>query len=972
MYSEGQMQLSYEHCIPKKEDDMNAKRSVVVFRHGKSVVVDTDTGVPVFVEQPNVNPAGRASSVNFGHPVREIAEGKEVFTKTKLLETGSHRNERKLINGTMRDGCDSILVESQDLLLREDDGLCWLQTTCSKTLGGGSLSQSYHNKAPVRVFRSSDLESKYAPVLYEDEADTALYRYDGLYAVRAMWDTEGNETSNPPPNDGSQHTFLLTRYPKKPVDGSFEAGMHYNKISIHELWTEIQKRSGVRKPKLFQVPQPFMDLAPIGDESNLSRKRKENIKLPSEENLKNRKARRKRKNAASPDLGYSHINISPYLPPRMRMSLSKSNSFTDSEVESGSDDNEQMDVEEDSDAGSTNRPKRASAAAARMYLQEAMQNKFGVGARDRPSRKRRPSIKLEYSVDERQSKHMKVSDDAIAVHSDMSEDDNNSTPEEDGSDREKLDLSDDIVTDIAHENDKVDVSAIEIARKIETKPAIIPKKTKRSYKRKQTKPQENKEVEDEKTLPKNGSLTEEKSGIDLTSIQVGNRVNVEYRDVLYKATVKRVRAKADSYEYQIHYDGNKKTNLRWIPSSMINGVISQEVVAENAEADVKKGRKASKKAKDVSLNVEKEATKVTVEVKEEPPAPEFENGSEHYVEYRKVLYVGTVRKSRFHKKGFHEYLVHYDGFKKTADRWVKVGALSEINDESTLHFNNQRIQTTSDVKKTRSTRQSSANETELGPRRSRGNVALRKSDSSIDSLSLDMSEHDSGVEFLPGSCVFVVRKDALYLAKMMKRQKVGDGMNYLVHFDSSTSDHDTWVPLSTVYEINPKTRRIFDRTEERRENMNEEEEEEDPEESVEETKVPAEAVSPTRTLSRRTSRKPSKYGQDNDGEDKDTIKKHQKTKKSTKPDHITFPRPADMTDIDSGCDFLPGSTIFVIWKNGLYLAKMLKRRGRGEHMEYLVHYDGFRQNQDAWVSVSLVYEINPQTKRAFSKQKKKL
>jgi len=87
----GQMQLSYEHCMPKKEDDMSAKRSVVVFRHGRSVPVTIDTGTPMFAEQVNVHPGGRPSSVNFGHPIREIPEGKDVFTKDKLVQAGAHR-----------------------------------------------------------------------------------------------------------------------------------------------------------------------------------------------------------------------------------------------------------------------------------------------------------------------------------------------------------------------------------------------------------------------------------------------------------------------------------------------------------------------------------------------------------------------------------------------------------------------------------------------------------------------------------------------------------------------------------------------------------------------------------------------------------------------------------------------------------------------------------------------------------------
>lgn len=87
-----------------------------------------------------------------------------------------------------------------------------------------------------------------------------------------------------------------------------------------------------------------------------------------------------------------------------------------------------------------------------------------------------------------------------------------------------------------------------------------------------------------------------------------------------------------------------------------------------------------------------------------------------------------------------------------------------------------------------------------------------------------MSQFDSGVEFLPGSCVFVVRKDALYLAKMVKRKKIGRSMEYLVHFDGSSTIHDTWVPLSSIYEINPRTRRVFDSTADQREDLTEDDE----------------------------------------------------------------------------------------------------------------------------------------------------
>ena len=92
---------------------------------------------------------------------------------------------------------------------------------------------------------------------------------------------------------------------------------------------------------------------------------------------------------------------------------------------------------------------------------------------------------------------------------------------------------------------------------------------------------------------------------------------------------------------------------------------------------------------------------------------------------------------------------------------------------------------------------------------------------------------------------------------------------------------------------------------------------------------------------------------------------------TTRPKKPQTSRLYDMQSIEPGVEFLPGSTLFVQWKSGLYLGKMLKKRGKGDYMEYLISYDGFKTTQDEWVSVSMVFEINPQTKRAFNKQKKK-
>ena len=130
---DGHMQMSYEHCLPRKEGDSDAKKSIIVFRHGLTATVLSDTGVPVHSSIPitinnppdandvaadgrsnfvteapppvhlNVNRAeggeppvtmvvGRATGkVYFGHPMSDIVEGKRLYTRKCLCQSGAHR-----------------------------------------------------------------------------------------------------------------------------------------------------------------------------------------------------------------------------------------------------------------------------------------------------------------------------------------------------------------------------------------------------------------------------------------------------------------------------------------------------------------------------------------------------------------------------------------------------------------------------------------------------------------------------------------------------------------------------------------------------------------------------------------------------------------------------------------------------------------------------------------------------------------
>jgi hypothetical protein len=925
----GTMQLYYEHCIPKKEDDPFAKRTVVVFRHGKQNDVKFDTGIPVFDnDQTDVHADFPISStVNFGHPSSDIIEGKEVYTKEMLIQSGAHHFERRWVSGTMRDGCDSILVERQDLLLREDDGLCWLQITSARHEGGAALYQSFTNKTPIRVFRSSDLDSRYAPDVYQDEVGQTLYRYDGLYAVKAIWDSDGDETDEAPSLDGSQYTFLLTRYPKVPADESIESEMNYNRMSVQELWNEIQKRRQILKPRPFQFSHPITSLAPIGDKSNLTRRRKDVIELPSETNSKQRKKRKK-----------NLVNTEE---------SEESKIITDCEFKSAQADTNSLNIDQPG-----KKPKRASAAAARSYLQEAMQNKFGSQEKE----KKFISSERDDASSLKRFTNNKTSEESVSSY------------DHHFSDKETKLISVPIglQSHVADTEESISVSSTQMSDM---------KTTKRAYNRRST-VTSNKATKHSRSSPdsKKAHLKKQKLKVDPSIIEVGNRIHVDYKNILYKATVRKIRVKNNFLEFSVHYDGNKKSNVRWINAEMINGILPE---AENAD-ETKSNSKISQRSAVTKMNDVEDYESIqdqeTIESNEDTTSFSYQKGDMVYVDYKNVLYHASIQRTKINRKGVQEYLVHYDGFKRTSDRWLTADSLFDINEESTDRYNMQRGEETSNSK---------ANKLITSSISKRKNLVTEvQKVSTSTSSSLDMGNNEPGVDFLPGSCVFVVRDDALYLAKMLKRRGKAPDMDYFIHYDGSSDNYDSWVPIHLIYEINPRTRRIYESTSNKRDPLNdgEEDEETDDESDTEDGKALNESPGrhtarskkvPTKSIRRdeySKTRRSSPQNSDVHLETSPTNKK--KERKRSKNHDEKMPKLLEMTGIEAGVEFLPGSTVFIVWKNALYLGKMLKKRGKGADMEYFVHYDGFRKSSDAWVSASMIYEINPQTKRAFNKQKK--
>jgi len=117
------------------------------------------------------------SPVLFGHP-NSVDEGRKLYSRRYLYSVSAHRADQRGINGNIKYGADSLVVSRQNPQLREEDGLQWLRYTSSRRQGAGALCLSYTRRQPVRVFRSSNLTSCYAPP--EFDGGRTSYRYDGL------------------------------------------------------------------------------------------------------------------------------------------------------------------------------------------------------------------------------------------------------------------------------------------------------------------------------------------------------------------------------------------------------------------------------------------------------------------------------------------------------------------------------------------------------------------------------------------------------------------------------------------------------------------------------------------------------------------------------------------------------------------------------------------------------------------------
>jgi len=436
---------------------------------------------------------------------------------------------------------------------------------------------------------------------------------------------------------------------------------------------------------------------------------------------------------------------------------------------------------------------------------------------------------------------------------------------------------------------------------------------------------------------------------------------------------------------------------------------------------------------DEDTDDENNSTSTSSSAKQQESAPssgestsemKFAKGGHVYVEYRQILYSCTILKTR-RKRGATEYLVHYAGYKKSSNRWVKESALHQVNVKTTKRFEDQRLdvlyESTPLQKFSMTTRGKKMTEEKVRVERSpplndgahqsaatqkkAHSRKMRLDNSELRSQSTLLESIDSGVSFLAGSMVFVEWREALYLAKMIKKRYFGKRMEYLISYDGFDSNHDGWVSIHKIYEVNPQTKRVFAKinSEIIREGPTTIEEKHPAKQRRRVAAAPAPAVKPRETRKRAKETAAAVVTASSNSEDNPPTSTTQngRLRNNDKPfgrqsssssntrsggassslRHVqrsipTIQQPTiDMQGIDPGVEFLPGSTLFAEYEGSLCLAKMLKKRGKGDCMEYLLQYklekkktemeDEGKNEPECWVPTNMVYEINPQTKRMF-------
>jgi hypothetical protein len=187
-HMDGKMQVKYVHSVPpslgkytkgSEASDGQDRRMIVVCRRGKFCRFKRDSGEPV--------PAPLSVPIKKSYRIGAM-DGlavERVYSRNELIEMGAHLGIQRSISGSMKFGCDAIIISGTRDDDYEWDSFFELVYAVEHRKGGGALQGSFERGLQVRVFRTSKVD---ASILLQNctSQTSQCYRYDGLYDIAAM------------------------------------------------------------------------------------------------------------------------------------------------------------------------------------------------------------------------------------------------------------------------------------------------------------------------------------------------------------------------------------------------------------------------------------------------------------------------------------------------------------------------------------------------------------------------------------------------------------------------------------------------------------------------------------------------------------------------------------------------------------------------------------------------------------------
>eukprot|EP00977_Amphora_coffeiformis_P018679 scaffold6647_cov166-Amphora_coffeaeformis.AAC.6 len=235
---DGDMQLNYGHSVPQSTSKRlllkdKRRRLAIVFRDGKYVDYECDSGLPVESLTPRVKMKRKFGEI-------EGLEYGNVYTRRELETMGAHAGKEMSVSGSIADGCDSLIVSSNSS--KEWDAFCVCVFGAGTKSGAGALhtvslrltylprslgrsgsftarnlafrsltkknfdippNRHVSRNKKIRLFRSSKTDPTIIPTRPESRLrrpQAQYYRYDGLFEITHC---------HVPPDPKEPHLFVM-------------------------------------------------------------------------------------------------------------------------------------------------------------------------------------------------------------------------------------------------------------------------------------------------------------------------------------------------------------------------------------------------------------------------------------------------------------------------------------------------------------------------------------------------------------------------------------------------------------------------------------------------------------------------------------------------------------------------------------------------------------------------------------------